>query len=192
MLTGSSAPAYLPPVSPGWTIGPLRDYLFPAVDETAGGRGVPGWRFSPMRDAWTGLHMAPSQCLPGGQLVSPQRSSQVDAARAALPRCCAGRSTAYAGHGCRYGPCSTGQPAGVAGTVRQGRPGASNAAARLRSSVACSLARAACACSLAALSGKTSAMRSMVSATWSSVQAMAAATAARRCRSCAPSIRRRP
>jgi len=32
---------------------------------------LPGWRYSPTRDAQTGSHLAPGRCPPGGQGLPP-------------------------------------------------------------------------------------------------------------------------
>jgi hypothetical protein len=72
-----------------WTIGPFRANVWVAVDEPAGGLGLPGWFFC----AQTGSRLArPGVCLAGSALP-PNHAPQADAARAALPRRCAGRSS---------------------------------------------------------------------------------------------------
>src|SRR6516225_2610420 len=58
--------------------------VWPAVDEPAGGLGVPGSRSSPRHEA-LGANVAPAGICLVGLLVSPARCSQADAARAARP-----------------------------------------------------------------------------------------------------------
>jgi len=84
--------------------------------------GVPAWRSSPVRDARTGSHMAPSLCPPGGRTSPPS-----EAPRWTRPvRHCPGAARAGQPLMSAMGPCSIGRlrPCARVGRVlRTQRPG---------------------------------------------------------------------